>query len=345
MDQHGAAIYLITGPMAAGKSTVARLLASRFERGVYVEGDAFRRGIVSGRAEMTPTPSAEAFDQLRLRYRLAASVADGYFDAGFTVAVEDVVAGPLLGEYRTMIRRRPCHVIVLLPSLEAIATREEERHHKGYGAWTVEALYEVFARGTPRVGIWLDSTSLTPDETVDAILTRASSIRSPVIVTDYDAAWPTHFDEIARPVRQVLANLTDTVEHVDSTSVPGLAAKPVIDIDAVMPSSRDVPTAIERLRALGYVYQGDKGISGRETFMWPPGSRPHHLYVVVAGDRPHEEHVRFRDYLRTHPDVAGEYAALNKALAKSHRDDQIGYTDAKNDFVTRVLHAATDGRP
>ncbi|MGN6378389.1 MAG: zeta toxin family protein, partial [Gaiellales bacterium] len=85
-------IYLITGPMAAGKSTVARLLASRFERGVHLEGDVFRRSIVSGRKEMTPDALPEAVGQLLLRYRLAAAAADAYFDAGFSVALEDVAA-------------------------------------------------------------------------------------------------------------------------------------------------------------------------------------------------------------------------------------------------------------
>lgn len=86
------AIYLITGPIAAG--TVARLLAQRFERGVYLEGDFFQRSIVSGRVEMTPDAAPEAVEQLRLRYRLAAAAADAYFEAGFFVALEDVVAGP-----------------------------------------------------------------------------------------------------------------------------------------------------------------------------------------------------------------------------------------------------------
>ena len=326
--------------MASGRSTVAGLLASQFERGVHFDGDVFRRSIISGREEMTPDASSDALEQLRLLHRLAASVADVYFEAGFTVALEDVVTGPLLGDYRTMIRSRPCHVIVLLPSLEAVATRDAERQHTGNSDRTVEQLYDGFANNTPRVGLWLDTTDLTPDETVEAILAETWSSRSPVIVADYDDAWPRFFDEIARPVREAFAGLAAGVEHVGSTSVPGLAAKPVIDIDVVVRSLEDVPTAIERLRALGYVYQGDKGITGRDAFMWPPSARPHHLYVVVAGNQPHTDHIQFRDYLRRHSDVAGEYATLKKALAESHRDDPLAYTDAKSEFVAGVLRAA-----
>lgn len=334
------AVYLISGPMAAGKSTVGRLLASRFERGVHLEGDVFRRSIVSGREAMTPDPSPEALEQLRLRYRLAAAAADAYYEGGFAVALEDVVAGSLLGDCRTMIRSRPCHVIVLLPSVAAVASREAQREDKGYGAWTVEQLYEGFRTTTPRVGIWLDTTELTPEQTVDEILARTSSARFPVVVADYEEAWATLFEQIARPVRDAVADLAAEVEHIGSTSVPGLAAKPVIDIDVVVRSAEDVPAAIERLRALGYVYQGDKGIAGREAFMWPPGAKPHHLYVVVAGSQPHADHVHFRDYLKRHPDVARDYAALKKNLAERHRDDGLGYTDAKGDFVAGVLRAA-----
>jgi GrpB-like predicted nucleotidyltransferase (UPF0157 family) len=113
----------------------------------------------------------------------------------------------------------------------------------------------------------------------------------------------------------------------------------VIDIDVVVRSAADVPVAIERLRTLGYVYQGDKGIAGREAFMWPPHAPRHHLYVVVAGSKPHADHVRFRDHLRRHPEVAREYAELKKALADQHRNDRERYTEAKAEFISRTLAA------
>jgi GrpB-like predicted nucleotidyltransferase (UPF0157 family) len=239
-----------------------------------------------------------------------------------------------------MIRGRPCHVIVLLPSVEAVAAREAAREHKGYGAWTVEQLHAVFAGTTPRVGIWLDTTLLTPEETVEAILAQTASKRSPVVVAGYDEKWPALFEQLAQPVRAALAELGAQVEHVGSTSVPGLAAKPIIDIDVVVRSADDVPSAIERLRQLGYVYQGDKGIRGREAFMWPRGARPHHLYVVVDGNAPHADHVDFRDYLRESPTAAKEYAFLKTSLADQHRDDSLAYTEAKTEFITGVLRAA-----
>lgn len=161
--------------MAAGKTTVARHLAARFERGVHLEGDVFRRSIVTGQAEVTPELSVEATSQLRLRYRLACTAADGYVEAGFTVVLEDVVAGHMLDEVVSMIRSRPRHVAVLLPSPDAIAARETQREQAAYGSWSVAQLYETFATGTPRIGLWLDTTSLTVEETVTAILASTES--------------------------------------------------------------------------------------------------------------------------------------------------------------------------
>jgi predicted kinase len=166
------AYFLISGPMASGKSTVARLLAQRFDRAVHVEGDVFRRSVVAGRQEMTPDVPSEALAQLRLRYRLTAMVGDAYFAEGFTVVAEDVIAGPLLAECVGLVRSRPLRVVVLLPSPEAIATREAARSQAGYraGSWSVERLHEGFASRTPRIGLWLDTSRQSPEQTVDAIV-------------------------------------------------------------------------------------------------------------------------------------------------------------------------------
>jgi len=231
--------------------------------------------------------------------------------SGFGAVLEDDGPEALLGDRRTAIRSRPCHVIVL-DGADAAA----------------------------RVGIWLETTGRTPDEIVDEILARTTSARSPLVVADYDDRWPAYFEEVAQPVRDALADLDAEVEHVGATSVPGLAAKPIVDIDVVVDSAEDVPAAIERLRSLGYVYQGDKGIEGRAAFMWPPGARRHHLYVVVRGSPPHVAHVEFRDYLRDHPGAARDYGVLKKELAVRYGDDPLAYGEAKTDFVTGVLRAA-----
>jgi GrpB-like predicted nucleotidyltransferase (UPF0157 family) len=158
-----------------------------------------------------------------------------------------------------------------------------------------------------------------------------------VVIAEYDPGWPALFERIAEPVRRAVAELEADVEHVGSTAVPGLAAKPVVDIDVVVRAERDVGAAVDRLGSLGYVHQGDQGIVGREAFLWPPGAPRHHLYVVVAGSRAYMDHIRFRDLLRSHPGLADEYAELKHNLADRHGTDRVGYTDAKTAFVQRAL--------
>ncbi|WP_067702646.1 AAA family ATPase [Nocardia jejuensis] len=167
------AVYLITGIQAAGKSTVAQALAERLPRSVHIRGDAFRRFVVNGREDMRPDPPQEALDQLRLRYRLAAHTADAYAAEGFTAIVQDVVLGDFLPWFAERIRTRPRHVVVLAPRPEAVAAREAGRGKKAYGEYTVEDLDTGLRTTTPRIGVWLDTTDLTVEETVDAILSTA----------------------------------------------------------------------------------------------------------------------------------------------------------------------------
>ena len=167
----GAAVVLVTGVMASGKSTVAESLAKRLPRAAHVRGDVFRRMIVSGREEMRPEPTDEALAQLRLRHRLSAQAADTYAEAGWTAVVQDVVLGPALSGYVDLIRTRPLYVVVLAPSTDAVAARERGRAKTGYGSgWAVAELDRGLREDTPRIGLWLDTSALTPEQTVDAVL-------------------------------------------------------------------------------------------------------------------------------------------------------------------------------
>ncbi len=162
----------------------------------------------------------------------------------------------------------------------------------------------------------------------------------PILVVDYSPSWPAAFEALRSRAARALGDLALAIVHVGSTSVPGLAAKPVIDLEVVVKSRDDVPAAIRQLATLGYVHEGDQGIPGRESFRWPAGEPRHHLYLEAAGAPPLRRHLAFRDYLRTHPETAAEYDRLKRGLARQFEHDRSAYTDAKTEFVTKVLGVA-----
>ena len=171
-------VIVVTGVMAAGKSTVAQVLAEGFERGVHVRGDVFRRMIVSGQAAITLELSDEAIRQLRLRYRLAARTANQYAAAGFDVVLQDIVLGENLTELVDQLEARPRHVVVLAPRPEVVAEREAGRAKTGYAdGWTPAILDEGMRRDTPRIGLWLDNSDQTPQQTAAEIMDRLDEAR------------------------------------------------------------------------------------------------------------------------------------------------------------------------
>lgn len=166
-------------------------------------------------------------------------------------------------------------------------------------------------------------------------------VPEPVVIVDYDPSWPITFRKLRGRIKKPLGGLPHSIDHVGSTSVPGAAAKPIIDIDMVLKSAADLPKAIKALEKAGYKHLGDQGIAGREAFDCPPGLPAHHLYVVVLGGREYERHIRFRDYLRSHPEEARRYSALKKSLALKFRDDREAYTEGKTAFVEEALRRAS----
>jgi GrpB-like predicted nucleotidyltransferase (UPF0157 family) len=159
----------------------------------------------------------------------------------------------------------------------------------------------------------------------------------PVIIVPYDPAWPDVFGQIREKVASVLGPTALDVVHIGSTSVPGLAAKPVIDIDVVISAKADLGSVFSRLAKAGYTYEGEKGIDGHHAFAQPDNLPAHHLYVCEAGNPELKRHIAFRDYLRGNADVARAYGALKKHLADKFRTDREGYANAKSAFIAETL--------
>ena len=157
-----------------------------------------------------------------------------------------------------------------------------------------------------------------------------------VVVVDHDASWASVFEGLRSVVWGAVSDIAISVEHVGSTAVPGLAAKPVIDMDVVVPASEQA-TAIARLASLGYEHRGDLGIPQREAFRSPEGSPRHHLYLCPPTSPAHANHIAIRDHLRANPADAKAYGDLKKRLAREFTDDIDGYIEGKTGFLVAIL--------
>jgi GrpB-like predicted nucleotidyltransferase (UPF0157 family)/N-acetylglutamate synthase-like GNAT family acetyltransferase len=164
------------------------------------------------------------------------------------------------------------------------------------------------------------------------------------LVVDYDARWPERFALLREKLAAALGPLASHIEHVGSTSVPGLAAKPIIDLDLLLFSANDLPAAVERLAGIGYEYQGDLGIAGRHAFRNPPGESDHHLYLCTPDCDEFVRHVALRDYLRTQPAEAKAYGELKLDLGRRFADDRRAYMLGKHEFLQGLVKRALEER-
>jgi len=164
-----------------------------------------------------------------------------------------------------------------------------------------------------------------------------STMVNPIVVVEYDPSWPELFQSLRKRISAALGSLATVIEHVGSTAVPGLAAKPIIDIDVLLASAHLLPLAIEHLASLGYVHQGNLGIPEREAFLAPASDAPHRLYVCPPCSHEFRKPVAFRDYLRSHPNEAQRYGELKRTLAIEFRENRAAYVAGKTDFVEEII--------
>ena len=159
----------------------------------------------------------------------------------------------------------------------------------------------------------------------------------PVDVVPYSHHWPAQFDQVARALRLGLSRVTSaSVEHVGSTSVPGLAAKPILDIDVVVDGD-EMMAAIAAMEAIGYTHRGDFGVTDREAFTAPDDGLRRHVYVCRRGSLNVRNHLAVRDVLRVREDLRDEYAAVKLALAADPAMDIDTYIAGKSAVLQKVL--------
>ncbi len=168
----------------------------------------------------------------------------------------------------------------------------------------------------------------------------------PIVIADYDPRWPQKYEEERARIAEAMGEWLLDIQHVGSTSVPGLAAKPVIDIMPGVRSLDDDGHFIAPLEALGYehvpAFQDE--IADRRYFRRGV-PRQFHVHVVVPGGDFWVRHIAFRDYLRAHPETAVEYEALKRKLAAQFGEDRLAYVHAKTDFITGIERLAMEGEP
>ncbi|KZM68548.1 hypothetical protein AWN90_11845 [Nocardia terpenica] len=167
-------------------------------------------------------------------------------------------------------------------------------------------------------------------------------VKGSVRVLESQPGWPKVFEQLASALRPALGDLAIAVEHVGSTSVPGLPAKPIVDIAIGLAADTQLVDVIAALAPLGYEFRGDKHQDGGWLFVFStrPLYRVAHVHAVRYGDRQWRAYLRFRDRLRADPAAHRAYARLKRQLAAQHADNRQAYTSAKNSLIAELLSDA-----
>jgi GrpB-like predicted nucleotidyltransferase (UPF0157 family) len=164
--------------------------------------------------------------------------------------------------------------------------------------------------------------------------------RDPIQVVPYDPAWPALFARQAAELRDALGAVALRIDHIGSTAIPQLAAKPIIDVQISVANFEPLDAYRGPLERLGYVFRADNPERTKRYFREPPGQRRTHIHVRRAGSFSEQFALLFRDFMRVHTDVAAEYAALKIKLAERYSGDRTAYTDAKGSFIWSVIAQA-----
>jgi GrpB-like predicted nucleotidyltransferase (UPF0157 family)/predicted kinase len=328
-------IILINGPLGVGKTEVAWKLIEKFDRAILLDGDYL--GAVHPFEIHDPQRVAYLYDTI-------CHVARFHAQHGYRNLVIDYVfeQPESLAKLRQALNAIDdvTYAFRLTCSPEEIDRRIRTRGNSdpNFLAWELKRFRELQTiqdmnarRGD--LGFVIDTTGLSIEEVADAIW---RDITATVTIAPYDPAWPSRFKAEKKIIEAALGDRLTEIHHIGSTSIPGLAAKPVIDIMLVVRKLEDAIECIGPLSDLGYTFIDYPQNTDRRFFR-KGVPRTHHVHIVAQGNAELQNHLAFRDALRADPQLRDQYAALKLELAERHRNDRAQYTESKTDFVRRVL--------
>ena len=162
-----------------------------------------------------------------------------------------------------------------------------------------------------------------------------------VIVVPYDEAWRVAFEEIKKEIEDAIGDLIVGIEHVGSTSVKGMYAKPCIDVDVIIKDYSEFDAVVKRLETIGYIHEGDLGIKDREAFDYSNKEhlQKHHLYVCPQQSEELHRHITFRDYLRSNPEAVEKYSLTKQKAAQLFPNDIDKYMEYKSPCIEEIYKA------
>ena len=159
-----------------------------------------------------------------------------------------------------------------------------------------------------------------------------------VVVLPYDRTWKFSFEEIKTEIENVIGDFIIGIEHVGSTSVEGMSAKPCIDLDVIIKDYSVFDTVVSKLKTIGYIHEGNLGIKDREAFKYSdkPHLKTHHLYVCPQYSEELHRHMSFRDYLRSHPEAVRKYSSVKETAARMFPEDIDKYIEYKSPCIEEI---------
>jgi GrpB-like predicted nucleotidyltransferase (UPF0157 family) len=160
-----------------------------------------------------------------------------------------------------------------------------------------------------------------------------------VRLAPYSSEWPKLFDKEKKLLRSLIGKYVIDIQHIGSTAIPGMMAKPIIDIGIAIAQFEEGERCIKPIESLGYQYKGENGIPKRHYFA-KGVPRTHHIHMLEIDSDEWKKHIAFRDFLRGNEEMAGKYAQLKRRLAEEFKTDRLAYTEGKSEFVNTVLYMA-----